>query len=495
MRSHPHLMEIAAWPWLERLSRREGRYLTLADVPAAEWDSLAARGFDCIFLMGVWRRSVIGRDIALHVPALRAEYDRVLPGWSDVDVTGSPYCIQAYEPDDRMGGWHGLDAARACLANRGVALFLDFVPNHTALDHAWVASHPERYVLGTRDDYERSPSDFRPLTANGRQIYVACGRDPYFPPWTDVAQLNYFSEDTRAAMVHTLRSIASHCDGVRCDMAMLIFNDVFDRTWRSLLGAEWPVPVAEFWPRATAAVPQLIYLAEVYWELEQRILDQGFSFAYDKRLLDALQSPNSAPRVRELLAADRPAPTRLSRFIENHDEPRSAPTLGSLVPASACLVGSTPGMRFFFDGQTEGRRLKVPVQLGRWPDEPIDRSVKQLYERVLGFATRTELHDGAWRILNVTAASDDTWHNIVAYRWRTIDALAVVVLNLGETASEAHVDVSDDLTHAEAFDFEDELTATTYRWTRESLHGRGLWVRLEGGHAHLFSVHASRQSL
>ena len=482
-------MEIATWPWLERLSRRERRRVTLADVPEGEWGSLAARGFDCVFLMGVWRRSAIGREIALSLPALRAEYDRVLPGWSDADVTGSPYCIQAYEPDDRMGGWHGLDTARVRLAERGITLFLDFVPNHTAFDHAWVASHPERYVLGTADDYERSPASFRALTANGRPIYVACGRDPYFPPWTDVAQLNYFNEDTRTAMVETLRSIASHCDGVRCDMAMLIFNDVFDRTWRSVLGDGWPIPSAEFWPRAAAAVPELSYMAEVYWDLEQRILDQGFSFAYDKRLLDALHSTDPAPRVRELLAAARPEPARLSRFLENHDEPRSASMLGSRLAASACLLASTPGMRFFFDGQFEGRRVRTPVQLGRWPDESEDRDVKELYERVLRFATRSVLHDGAWRILDVTPAADHTWRNIVACRWRAGDALAVVVVNLGETGSEAHINVSADLNGADAFDFEDELTGQTYRWTRESLLARGLWVRLDGGRAHLFLVH------
>jgi Alpha amylase, catalytic domain len=492
MRPHPHLMEIAVWPWLERLSRREGRRVTLADVPEAEWDSFAARGFDCVFLMGVWRRSAIGREIALNLPSLRAEYDRVLPGWSDADVTGSPYCIQAYEPDERMGGWRGLDEARAHLAERGMALFLDFVPNHTAFDHPWLASHPERYVLGTRDDYERSPANFRALIADRRPIYVACGRDPYFPPWTDVAQLNYFNEDTRTAMVDTLQSIAAHCDGVRCDMAMLIFNDVFDRTWRSLLGDAWPIPAIEFWPRATADVPQLMYLAEVYWDLEQRILDHGFSFAYDKRLLDALHVPDAAARVRQLLTADRPEPSRLSRFIENHDEPRSAATLGSQLLASACVMASTSGMRFFFDGQFEGRRVKAPVQLGRWPDEPVDRSVKELYEHILAFATRAVLHDGAWRILDVGPAADHTWQNIVAYRWRAGDVLAVVAANLSATISEAHVSVSGDLVEADAFDFEDELTGLSYRWTRESLDARGLWVRLDGGRAHLFRVHANR---
>ena len=114
--------------------------------------------------MGVWRRSAIGREIARSDPGLVTEYGRVLPGWINADVVGSPYCIQAYEPDERMGGWRGLDTARRELQNRGVSLLLDFVPNHTAFDHGWVDAFPERYVLGSADDYQQTPADFRVVT-------------------------------------------------------------------------------------------------------------------------------------------------------------------------------------------------------------------------------------------------------------------------------------------------------------------------------------------
>src|SRR5262245_23149205 len=132
MQPHPHLLEISAWPWLQRLSGAEGRDITLADVPPPFWDRIAQDGFDALFLMGVWRRSARGREIARRDSGLIAEYDRVLPGWTGADVAGSPYCIQAYEPDDRMGGWRGLDAAHRELRNRGISLIVDFVPNHTA---------------------------------------------------------------------------------------------------------------------------------------------------------------------------------------------------------------------------------------------------------------------------------------------------------------------------------------------------------------------------
>ena len=140
MRTHPHLYEISAWPWLARLSQREFRQVTLANVSASTWDAIAEGGFDLVYLMGVWRRSAIGRLIARTDPTHLAEYDRVLPGWAMNDVPGSAFSIHAYEPDERMGGWRGLDECRAQLTQRGIGLVLDFVPNHTARDHPWVAS-------------------------------------------------------------------------------------------------------------------------------------------------------------------------------------------------------------------------------------------------------------------------------------------------------------------------------------------------------------------
>ena len=494
MRRHPLLLELSAWPWLERLSHEERRVVTLATVPGKQWDRIADDGFDVLFLMGVWRRSAIGRAIARADPGLVAEYDRILPGWTEADVPGSPYCIQAYEPDERMGGWPGLDTARHELESRGISLILDFVPNHTGFDYAWIADHPERYVLGTEEDYRAAPADFRLVDILGVPVPFACGRDPYFAPWTDVAQLNYFNPDTRLAMQETLRDIATHCDGVRCDMAMLVLNDVFDRTWRRLLRDEWPAPAAEFWPETTRMIPELLYLAEVYWGLEGLLLDQGFTFAYDKRLLDGLHSPDRAARTRDLLSASSPNPSRLARFLENHDEARSAATLGGYLVAAASLLASLPGMRFFFDGQLEGRRIKGPVQLGRWPEEPPDEVVRALYERALAFAGARVFHEGEWKLLTVSTAGDPSFAGIIACRWRSVDSLALVIVNLGAAMAQAHVAIGDDLFPGAAFDFDDRLTDATYRWTRDSLLDRGLYVRLEAGRAHLFHVRVLPES-
>lgn len=482
---HPHLLEISAWPWLERLSRESRGTITLGNVPGDVWDLYVAQGFDVIYLMGVWQRSPIGRQLARTLPDLRAEYDRVLPGWADEDVPGSPYCISDYVPDARMGGWEGLDAARDALHARGLKLMVDFVPNHTAFDHPWISSHPQRYVLGDADLQRQRPNDFRSVDGG----IIACGRDPYFAPWTDVAQLNCFNPDTRSAMVDVIRNISQHADGVRCDMAMLWLNDVFEGTWRSVLRGEWPALAQEFWPDATREVPSLLYLAEVYWDLEWTLQQQGFDFTYDKRLLDRLHG-STASDVRAHLQADPEFSNRLTRFLENHDEPRSAAQLGSRLPAAATMVATLPGMRFFFDGQMEGARHRAPVQLGRWPDEPVSVAVRDLYDRLLALSREDVLHDGAWQLLEITGAGNESHAQLIAWQWGLGHRRVIIVVNLADARADGHVRLLE-LPPGDGWTFVDELTGAEYAWDRSSLEDRGLYVRLEAGRSHALAMEIS----
>ena len=116
-RTHPHLYQINTWPWLDALSSAKGRTLRLADVPDAEWDRLAALGFDYIYLLGIWKRSIAGRHLFRTDPAAFARFDHALPGWTVESVVGSPFSIEDYGPI-RFGSWADVDAVRGKLHAR-----------------------------------------------------------------------------------------------------------------------------------------------------------------------------------------------------------------------------------------------------------------------------------------------------------------------------------------------------------------------------------------
>ena len=193
--ANPVVHEINTWVWLGDLSAAAGEPVTLGDVPADVWDAVAGPGIDVVWLMGVWQRSPAGAAIAREHPAMAAAQREALPDVTADDVVGSAYCIRDYVVDEHLGGDAGLAAARAELAARGVALVLDFVPNHVAPDHPWALAHPERFVRGTADDLAADPASF---LAVGDAV-IARGRDPYFPAWPEVLQLDASRPDVRAA--------------------------------------------------------------------------------------------------------------------------------------------------------------------------------------------------------------------------------------------------------------------------------------------------------
>ncbi|MGB7950150.1 MAG: alpha-amylase family glycosyl hydrolase, partial [Candidatus Binatia bacterium] len=262
---YPSIYEINTWVWLSELSERTSAAVTLGSVPEAEWDAIAAYGFDAVWLMGIWERSPAGIAIANQNKDLLADFKRALPDYRQHDNVGSPYCVRRYVVDEHLGGPAGLAAARRALAQRNIRLILDFVPNHVARDHPWVTDHPEYFIQGDPDDVARDPVSF---TKVGGRVF-ACGRDPYFPAWQDVLQLNAFQPGLREAVNETVSLIASQCDGIRCDMAMLLLNAIFERTWGGRVGH---APATEYWRALIPAVkqrhPDFLLIAEAYWDLE-----------------------------------------------------------------------------------------------------------------------------------------------------------------------------------------------------------------------------------
>ncbi len=344
---YPSLYQINTRVWLSEVSRALGRATTLADIPDSALDRVADLGFDWVWLLSVWQTGPAGRQMSRTNPEWRREFLDTLPDLTDDDIAGSGFAITGYTVDPGLGGDQALAELRGRLRQRGLRLMLDFVPNHTAIDHPWVETHPEYYVHGTELDLTRAPKNYVWVKRPGGDLLLAHGRDPFFPGWSDTLQLNYGNPATQDAMIEQLLKIAGQCDGVRCDMAMLVLPDVFERTWG--------MRTQPFWPNAIGCVRERVadfcFMAEVYWDLEWTMQQQGFDYAYDKRLYDRLVEGQAGP-VRDHFRAGLDYQNRLARFLENHDEPRAAATFTREVhEAAAVITYLSPGLRFFHQGQ------------------------------------------------------------------------------------------------------------------------------------------------
>jgi Alpha amylase, catalytic domain len=483
----PTVYEINTAVWLERLGRVRGRPLELGEVPDTSWDALAALPVDAVWLMGVWQRSPAGLRIALSNPELDAGNRAALPDLRPEDVIGSPYCVRNYVVDERFGGNSGLAAAREQLANRGLALILDYVPNHVAPDHPWLTERPDCFLRGSEQELAEHPEALM-ATAGG---IVANGRDPYFPPWPDVVQLNAYAPALRDAVAEMLIGVGGQCDGLRCDMAMLMTNEVFGRTWGDRAG---PAPDTDFWPtligRVKAAHPDFLFMAEAYWDMEWTLQQQGFDLCYDKRLYDRLVD-DSAESVRGHLQADPGYQEGLIRFIENHDEPRAASTFAPAKARAAAVVMSTlQGARLYHDGQLEGRRTRIPVFLARGPDEPPDDELRTFYGRLMRAIADAELRRGDWRLCDCTGWSDnDSYRQLVAWCWSTAGSRHLVVVNLSDAPAQArvHLPWREDL-RAGAWSLSDFITDQSFERDGEGLADEGLYVGLEPWGSHFLAL-------
>ncbi len=425
--THPIIYEINTWVWLNELSQRFDRPITLGNVPTSVWDDISALQVDAVWMMGVWERSPHGIRLALQNGGLIADFRRALPDFIPQDVVGSPYCVRRYQVDLNLGGPPGLATARQALADRGIRLILDYVPNHVAPDHPWINDHPEYFIQGTPEDLARDPQSF---FKSGCAV-IAHGKDPNFPAWPDVAQLNAFHPGLREAVDDTLLAIASQCDGLRCDMAMLMFNRIFASTWGERAGSR---PKGEFWPALIQSLrlahPDFLWIAEAYWDTEPELIEQGFDYCYDKVTYDLIKAVKPV-QLKAHLEKIAPISNHLIRFIENHDEARAATAFTrQQIPIAAILTATLPGGVIFHEGQFEGRQTRLPVFLGRRPAEESQPELREFYVRVLATLAAARLDQGSWSIIHLAPATSDSHSPILAWAWQKNDSTYLVFGNL-----------------------------------------------------------------
>jgi hypothetical protein len=486
---YPLLYQINTRAWLTELSRKLGRRATLDDIPDVELDRLAPMGFDWIWLLSVWQTGPDAQRVSRTNLGWQTEFHETLPDLCDDDIPGSGFAITGYTVHADLGGNAALARLRERLKKRGLKLMLDFVPNHMGLGHPWVEDHPEHFVAGTELDLSRAPQNYVSVKRESGDIVLAHGRDPYFPGWPDTLQLNYANPATQEAMMGELLRIAGQCDGVRCDMAMLVLPDVFERTW----GQRAPL----FWPEATQRVreryPGFLFMAEVYWDLEWTLQQQGFDYAYDKRLYDRLREQHARP-VREHFLARMEYQEKLARFLENHDEPRAAAAFPTGIhEAAAVITFLSPGLRFFHEGQFKGRRKRISPHLCRRPEEPVDVELAKFYDRLLAILRRPVFRKGQWRLMYCSSAWDGNWTAdcFIVFAWEGANEERIIVaVNYAPNQSQCHVRLPFANIASRQWRLQDLLSSAAYDWNGNDLLGRGLYLDMAPWQTVVFDMQA-----
>jgi hypothetical protein len=484
---YPSLYQINTRVWLTELSRTLGRPATLDDIPDVELDHLARLGFDWIWLLSVWQTGAAGQRVSRNNPEWRHEFEATLPDLREEDIPGSGFAITGYTVHEQLGGDAALARLRERLRRRGLRLLLDFVPNHTGLDHPWVEDHPDYYIPGTELDLARAPENYTWVKRKAGDLLLAYGRDPYFAGWPDTLQLNYANPATQEAMIGELLKIAGQCDGVRCDMAMLVLPEVFERTW----GKRAPL----FWPQATQRVreksPGFCFMAEVYWDLEWTLQQQGFDYTYDKRLYDRLREGHARP-VREHFHAGLDYQDRMARFLENHDEPRAAATFApGMHEAAAVVTFLSPGLRFFHQGQFEGRKKRISPHLGRGPNEPADPKLGEFYDRLLAVLRQPVVREGRWQLLECIPAWDGnwTWDCFLAFLWQgPAGERLLAAVNYAPNQSQCYVRLPVPDLAGVPWRLQDQLGTDVYNRAGDDLLAHGLYLDVPPWQSSVFTL-------
>jgi hypothetical protein len=477
MPNHPTLYQWNIRVWLSALAAEMQRPCTLDDIPDDVLDDLKELGFEWIYLLSVWSTGEMGRTISRTHPSWQVEFRETLQDLQEEDIGGSGFAIAGYQVSDELGGNEALARLRERMNARGMKLMLDFVPNHMGPDHPWVYAHPERFVTGTEMDISESPQNYiRLQTDKGEKIF-AHGRDPYFDGWPDTVQLDYSHRDTVDAMMQELTTVASQCDGVRCDMAMIILPEVFNQTWGREAYSFWPEAIG----RLKSMYPEFLFMAEVYWNMEWALMQKGFDYAYDKRLYDRLLA-EQATGVRDHLRAEPAYSNRLVRFLENHDEQRAATAFGVAKQKAAAVISYlVPGLRFFHQGQMEGKTKKISPHLIRGPVEDINPVLHSFYSSLLRVLKLPLVSEGDWQLLEPLPAweGNHSHESFILFQW-TDRSGGRIVLAVNYSAHQGQCYVRLPGMSSGQWHLVDLLGPEVYERDGDEMSEKGLYLEMRG---------------
>ncbi|MBN2444913.1 MAG: hypothetical protein JXJ04_26395 [Spirochaetales bacterium] len=489
IKNHPVMYEINTRVKIKDFTKN-GTPPTLRLIPDSYWQKLGELGIDLIWLMGIWQTSPLACEKYCFTPGLIHDYSESLPDWNYEDVIGSPYAIDTYDVHKNLGTNEDLINLKKKLNAMGMKLILDFVPNHMSACSGLLYQIPEIFMIGDENDRIQRPDSF--FARDDNEYIFAHGRDPYFDPWEDTVQINCFHDKACSFLTDSLLKIASLCDGVRCDMAMLLLKDIFYKTWKLQLDKRGFIkPHEEFWAIAIKKVrneyKDFLFIAETYWDTGWQLQQLGFNFTYDKELYDRLRH-GSANHIQSHFLADSTYQKKSARFIENHDEGRAVSIFGTKKSKAAAIVITTiQGLTFFQDGQYEGKKKKLPVQLGREWKEPVQKDLIQFYHSLLRIRQSTILQSGKWNLIQPGPAwsGNFTHYNFLIWMWVHNNAYLLITINYSGTKSQCRISLN--LPDTSPFIiFNDLLGNMSYRKETRDLLYNGLYIDREGYESHIF---------
>jgi hypothetical protein len=443
---------------------------------------------DAVWLMGVWSPSPASIQIGKTHPGLAHEFYKALPDLKEQEIIGSPYAIYDYKTNPLVAE-HTLELKqfRYKLNVLGKKLILDFVPNHMSVDSPLVEKYPDLFLYKKEENPVVCKNSF--LHSNGRIYYH--GRDPYYDGWTDTVQWDFSNPETLKLHIKLLTDLADVCDGFRCDMAMLPLEDVFQKTHG--------IRALPYWKELIESIkeirPDFKFIAEVYWNREYDLQQLGFDYTYDKTLYDRLKTRDSEG-IRLHLEATADYQSHSLRFIENHDEGRASSTFGELANSNYALLSFLPGCILYHQGQSEGLKVKIPVQLARGPVEVKNTLVENFYSRAFANLQLRKNKELELDVFELQSYGEE--HSLKNCIVRFIshvkeEILEILILNTYQYEIIGALHLTEKIrqrlisSSLEELSLVDVITGETYSREKEVLL-RGMFIRLDAGYAHWFVI-------
>ena len=541
----------STYVWLYQLSRQFGRHIRiLSDIPDEELATLARRGINTLWLIGVWERSRASKTIKLLC--------------GNQDAVASAYSLFDYRIADDLGGDHAYINLRDRAYRHGIRLASDMVPNHMGIDSPWVAEHPEWFISRWEAPYPAYSYNGPDLSADGRveikiddhyftqtdaavtfrrrdkssgeTRYIYHGNDGTSFPWNDTAQLDYLNPAVREQVIQTILHVARLFPVIRFDAAMTLAKRHFHRLWFPGPGSSGAIPSRaeysmsdeefnrimpnEFWrevvDRVAAEVPGTLLLAEAFWLMEGYFVRTlGMHRVYNSAFMVMTRDEDNAKYrsvIKNTLEFDPDIMKRYVNFMSNPDERTAIDQYGKGDKAFgvAVMMSTLPGLPMFGHGQIEGYTEKYGMEYYKpryeetpdwWIVERHEREIAPLLKRRWLFAESYN-----FLLYDFFHDSGSVDENVFAYSNRVNDQRALVIYNnvYGSTQgtiriSAAYADKgSGQLRQRSLWEglglndagsilaYRDSLTGLEYLRRAHEIGDRGLRVELHAYQSHVF---------